>query len=87
MARAAAETLRKMAEHFQPRESQPQADVGEATPSENSKTISLSDLKISREELLGSLFLPIAQAEARVQMPSASGMAKVMPPLPTHRAR
>lgn len=65
MAQIAAELLRKMTSGMVPREAVKTAgaDVAlEKNEITHTKTISLSELKMSREELLASMFLPIAQS-------------------------
>ncbi len=67
MAQMAAETLRQMTSGLRaPAEKNPKEDIVKSAAktgdSPVTKTISLSDLNISREELLGSLFLPLANS-------------------------
>ncbi len=63
MAQAASQMLQKMlkATRFKPKSET--AAVQEIDPSKPVQKISLSELRISRDELLGTLFLPIAQSK------------------------
>jgi hypothetical protein len=55
-----------------------------AAQSHETRTISLSDLKISREELLGSLFLPIAKSDR--DMPLAASLPRLPASFPNRPA-
>ena len=88
LAQAATKALREMADKFQSAsiqvasEPEPHATPAPGANSEPksqaihhpTQTISLSDLKMSREELLGTLFLPLAQADK----PSTPGKPQVI---------
>lgn len=96
LAQAAAETLAKMAENLrnQPMPSPSGKSGGSdeqkpiAVASNKVKTISLSEMKMSREQLLGSLFLPMAVSDSssdqmrdeREQEPARKAYARGEPP-------
>lgn len=92
MAQAAAFLLKKMSERLKPRfessayvaaDTQKEEVAGEASVVNK---ISLAELNITREELLGSLFLPIAQSELKDGPPwqVATGTKYTKPQLPSH---
>lgn len=94
MAQAAAQILKKMSERFKP---QPDTNTAIASneKKDNSESeatvvnkISLAELKISREELLGSLFLPIAQSDYPDDKSWKVARAKYSKPrLPSHNRK
>lgn len=97
MAQAAAQTLRKFVERFKPTEERARIaagvdqplGVGESQEAQTNvtKTISLSDLKISREELMSGLLLPIAKSDSESVSRLATASARQPDSVPIQRRK
>jgi hypothetical protein len=95
LAQAASEALKKFAEKYHVDSETNRRLQAEAANAEDSadviehpmQTISLSDLQISREELLGSLFFPIVAANSEESKPRKASAGTMLAAGPTQSSR